>query len=99
MNTKMSIQGRSELVAAIRLKYKQSDQKAKKSLLDGLIAATGFQRKYAIALLNKGSSVKVKLAKTRSGRKATYDKAVECALIQLWQVTNQICAGSVIFLL
>lgn len=92
MNTKMSIQGRNELVAAIRLKYRQSDRKTKNELLNGLIAATGFQRKYAIALLNK-ISVNTKSGKIRrQGRKATYDKSVQSALIKLWQASNQICA-------
>lgn len=97
MNTKMSIQGRNELVAAIRLKYRQSDRKTKNDLLNGLVAATDFQRKYAITLLNK-ISVNTKSGKiTRQGRKATYDKSVQSALIELWQASNQICAKRLVF--
>ena len=87
---KMSLQSRRELIASVRAKYKQSNWKEKGKILDGVIAATGYQRKYAINLLNS-AEVKQKL-NARRGRKPKYNNEVQAALITVWRTANEICA-------
>jgi len=94
MGSNLSIQARRELIENIRLKYHRSDWQTKRSLLNGFIAATGYQRKYAISLLNKSSAKQQQVQGI--GRKPIYDEAVQQALIQLWRVANQICAKRLI---
>jgi len=45
------LSSRRALVANVRLKYKNADWQAKTKILDGFIAASGYQRKYATYLL------------------------------------------------
>jgi hypothetical protein len=58
-------------------------------LLDGLIAASGYNRKYAIALLNRAPQEHVPAARNRS---RVYGKDVQVALKQIWIAANCICA-------
>lgn len=85
----MSAQLRRELTDHIRSKYKHSNSSEKHSILDGFIAATGYQRKHAIHLLNQ--SADQALAKKYTGRKPIYDHIVREALIHLWEAANYIC--------
>jgi hypothetical protein len=50
---KMSLQTRKELIKKIRSKYHQASWVNKSKLLNGFIETTGYQRKYAIELLNR----------------------------------------------
>jgi len=90
MKTKISVQARRELTISVQLKYQKADWKTKNCLLNGFIAATGYQRKYAISLLNKSPANEQQT--NCIGRKPIYDDAVQRALVTLWQVANQICA-------
>lgn len=90
MISKLSLQARRELIETVQLRYQKSDWKTKSSILDGFIVATGYQRKYAISILNK-QIANEKTAK-RPGRQLIYTGAVKQALITTWQVANQICA-------
>ncbi|WP_292989810.1 hypothetical protein [Nitrosomonas sp.] len=47
----MSLIARRELQASIRRKYRYSSWTDKRKILDGFVAATGYERKYAIQLL------------------------------------------------
>ena len=88
--SKMSLQARKELISSVKVKYKKACWKAKSKILNGFIAATSYQRKYAICLLNapdfKDSG------KQQRGRTPKYDKAVQEALLIAWRATNQICS-------
>ncbi len=90
MGSKMSLQSRKEFIASIRLKYQGSHWKEKNKILDGLIAATGYQRKYAIGLLN--SSETKSTEKIQRKRTLKYNQPVQEALLTVWYAANQICA-------
>ena len=48
----MSLIARRALQASIRKKYRDASWADKRKLLDGVVAATGYERKYTIQLLN-----------------------------------------------
>jgi len=52
MQNRMSLQSRKELAHRVRERYNQADGKEKTKILNGLIASTGYGKKYAITLLN-----------------------------------------------
>ena len=49
----MSRQARRELVAAVRPRYHKADRSGKRTILDEFTAASGYQGKYPIAVLNE----------------------------------------------
>ena len=49
---RMSLRSRRERLDCVREKYNQASWREKIKILDGFIAATGHERKYAIHLLN-----------------------------------------------
>ena len=90
MTPKMSLHSRQELISIMKQNYQQSNWKGKIKALDGLIAATEYQRKYAIKLLNL-SAVKNKPI-TRRIRPLLYNEEIQRALTTVWHAANQICA-------
>jgi hypothetical protein len=90
----MSIQARKEMLTSIQIKYHAGNWKMKNKLLDGLIAATGYERKYAIKRLNSDVT-KAKQAK-KSGRPVRYDQSIVNILEILWHASNQICSKRLI---
>jgi len=48
----MSLSARRELLVSVRQKYLSANWTNKGKILDGFVAATGYERKYAIQLLN-----------------------------------------------
>ena len=89
MRSKMSLQVRRELISSVRVKYKQSAWKEKNTILNGFVAATGYQRKYAIKLLNG-----IMIAPSLKGKRKMepkYNQAVQTALIMAWRAANEIC--------
>lgn len=85
----MSINAKKELLFRMRRQYDQVDKKGKTEIIDALIAATGYHRKYLIAILGKPEE-SIKPAK-RSPRKE-YDADVQGALVSIWTAANQICS-------
>src|SRR5579883_2362212 len=53
MRPMMSFQARRELLVAIRPRYRKAQRKDKTAMLDEFVAATGYDRKYAICLLGQ----------------------------------------------
>ena len=49
----MSLHSRRELLAMVRPRYGNANRKDKRVILDQFAADAGYQRKYAIALLNR----------------------------------------------
>jgi hypothetical protein len=92
MRLKMSAKSRDELLAAIRPQYLESNLSNKNELLDGFVAATGYNRKYATTLLSKG----IQRTSYPKDRCRTYDKDVVEALITLWNTANRICSKRLI---
>lgn len=87
MRPRMSLKLRRELLQALRPDYHEASYSAKKQLLDGFIAATGYDRKYAIKLLNKA-----KPPTKRQKRKREFDDAFVIVLKELWIASNRICS-------
>ena len=48
----MSLSARKELLTSLRQKYRDSSWIDKGKILDGFVAATGYDRKHAIQLMN-----------------------------------------------
>jgi len=53
----MNLKTRREILSNIRNQYKESDWVGKTKLLDGFVAASGYDRKYAIKLLNSTEKI------------------------------------------
>jgi len=85
----MSLSARRELLESVRQKYLSVNWTNKGKILDGFVAATGYERKYAIQLLNN-TKPPVEPPKHRSSQK--YDEQVRQALIFVWRTANQICS-------
>jgi hypothetical protein len=92
MRLKMSAKARRELLLAIRTQYMEASWSEKKRLLDGLVAATGYNRKHALTLLSKG--VREQSWTRRRSRK--YNDEVVRALTELWKAANRICGKRLI---
>ena len=89
MGVDMSLQTRKELTASVKLKYSKASWQEKRELLNGFVAATGYQRKYAIRLLR--STQPPPAAKKKRGRKQKYGQDVKDALFTCYRVANHIC--------
>lgn len=87
MRSSMSLKSKRELLQALRPAYHEASYKQKKELLDGFIAATGYERKYATKLLNKAKPTTI-----RRNRKRQFDDAFVIVLKELWIASNRICS-------
>lgn len=89
----MSLKSRRELLLSLRPQYLNAPPRDKKKLLSGFVAATGYNRKYAVTLLSKG------INKTKEGkrkRKKKYDQAVVDALLIVWKAAYRVCSKRLI---
>ena len=89
MMKSMSLAARRELQASIRQKYRNASWADRSKLLDGFVAATGYERKYAIQLLNSAEMPALPRKRPASQQ---YDEQVRQALISVWGIANQICS-------
>ena len=85
----MSLTARRELLASIRHSYRNATWAEKGKILDGFVAATDYERKYASRLLSCGE-IAVSTKKRRSAQQ--YDEQVQQALIAIWCAANKICS-------
>ena len=53
----MNLETRRHILINIRNQYQRSDWLVKNKLLDGFVAASGYDRKYAIKLLNSTNEI------------------------------------------
>lgn len=84
----MTKQGKRELLKAVRPRYLKADKNNKSLILDEFVAATGYNRKYAISLLRNGLSRK---STNKSGRQRIYGNDVVAALVKVWEVCGNLC--------
>ena len=89
----MSLHSRRELLAVLKPRYRKASRVSKRQMLDEFTAATGYDRKYAIGLLNalpiaNGSRKEKRPRKTRP---KLYDSTVQNALQRLWDIENRPC--------
>ena len=90
----MSLQTRREIVQSILPKYRKASSVKKKSkLLDAFTATTGYNRKYAMWLLNHAEEVQHPPQRPRPRR---YGPEVQHALFLVWHAANRICAKRLI---
>jgi transposase InsO family protein len=85
----MSQTSKRELLAAVRPRYTLGHRAQKRQVLDELVAATGYHRKYAIQLLNHPPPGRVRL---RRASRIKYDGRVRAALETIWRAANGICS-------
>lgn len=89
----MSLKSRRELLLSLRSQYLNVPPREKKKLLNGFVAATGYNRKYAVTLLSKGISKK---KEGKRKRKKKYDQAVVDALLIVWKAAYRVCSKRLI---
>ena len=89
MNKLMSLAARRELLAGVRRNYREADWVEKGKILDGFVAATDYERKYASRLL---SSDEVSMPRKARPSAQQYDEQVRQAFIALWCAANKICS-------
>jgi hypothetical protein len=94
MEAKMSLQSRRELLNRVRARYLEAGRKEKSRILDEFLQATGYHRKYAVAVLqaDPGSTPNRRQRK----RASKYGEEVKAILIQVWLAANQICTKRLI---
>ena len=90
MTTGMNLARRREILAAYREQYAQSSRERRIELVDQFTAQTGYERKYALKLLNSRPTAENK--QTRSGRQRVYDEQVQEILVVAWRAANCICS-------
>jgi hypothetical protein len=88
MSDKISKQTRSELLEALRQRYRQAAKQDKGRILDEFTAVAGCHRKHAIRLLRANTPV---ANDAPIVARRTYDEAVRQALIVLWEAADRIC--------
>src|SRR5262245_33335742 len=92
MNKLMSLKSRHELLRSIGPRYRAARWKDKRLILDEFIAATGYHRKYAIAILRETNEPLFVADKKARRRPRQYTEAVKDALIVIWQAANRLCS-------
>ena len=94
MREGISLQTRRELLQHLLPQYREAATVKKKSkLLDAFTAATGYNRKYAMGLLNHA---KVEQSTPQRPRPRHYGPEVQHALFLVWHAANRICAKRLI---
>lgn len=89
----MTNQSRQEYLQSVRFRYHGATKQQKQAMLDEFCATSGYNRKYAIRLLNEEQKPSDRKEPARRGRKKTYDDPmIEQFLRDLWRATNLACA-------
>ena len=84
----ISLATRTEVLGAIRSRYREASKKDKSRMLDEFVAILGCHRKHAVRLL--GQSEEVATRTVQKGQRI-YDEAVRQALIVVWEASDRIC--------
>ena len=84
----MSQRSRREYLERVRPRYERAGRKYKKIILDEFCMNCGYERKYAIKLLNGSKEGR----KRPPGPKARYGKAEQEVLERIWRQAEQICS-------
>jgi hypothetical protein len=88
MDHKLSKEARSELLEALRNRYRGASRAAKALILDEVMDLASCHRKHAIRLLSgRGQTSSARILVHRR----VYDDAVREALIILWEAADRIC--------
>ncbi len=96
MRLKMSKSGRREVLLSLQPQYRQASWGQKQGLLDGFVAATGYDRKYAIGLLNRD----VAEVPYKRDRKRLYGNDIREVLLEIWRKAgNRLCSKRLVAIL
>jgi hypothetical protein len=85
----MSQKSKYELLEAIHSRYLKANKKGKTKIIDEFVAATGYHRKYALRILNRGPQ---RIKGKRKGRTAIYRGEVKEVLENIWEICGRICS-------
>lgn len=88
----MGNSSRKEYLAAIRMRYRRAGRRGKATILDEFCAVCGYNRKYAIRILNKTG----RSGRRRPGPRPFYDGPVLVHLKALWLATDQMCSRKLV---
>jgi len=92
MVTIMGKTSRNEYYQSIRERYKKSDKHRKKYILNEFCKICGYNRKYAIRLLNNNGSENQERQKRPGRRKKYYKQRVIEFILQTWLSTHHLCS-------
>ena len=79
---------KTEVLRAIRNRYREASKKDKSRMLDEFVAMAGCHRKHAVRLLRQGDKPTEQAA---SKGQRIYDEAVREALTVVWEASDRIC--------
>jgi hypothetical protein len=85
----MTLKAKRELLKVLRPRYLKASKTEKGRMLDEFVAATGYNRKYAIHLLKNGLP---KRRKHKRRAQTIYTPDVVAALVQVWQASGRLCS-------
>ncbi len=94
MRSYMSFEAKRELLLQTRGRYREASRARRSVILDEFVAATGYERKYAIRLLR--SPVIPPPAPIKRPRERRYGREVGDALSVAWEAANRICSKSLV---
>jgi hypothetical protein len=85
----MSRRSKRELIEEVRSRYLKAKRSEKKLIMDELVAATGYHRKYATRILKHGWP---QGHGKKHGLPKVYQGEVVVALEQIWEICGRICS-------
>ena len=88
----MGIKSRYEYLKEILLRYKYATRTQKKNILDEFCTNCGYNRKYAIRLLNLKNRSRPQNVSKRGRKKFYHDPLIAQVLSDIWVVSNLACA-------
>jgi len=89
----MGTQTKNEYLQTIRPRYQIVSKSDKKKILDEFCITCGYNRKYAIRILNSTKPVNSPENLSKRGRKKIYQEVlISTVLIDIWKITNLPCS-------
>ena len=79
---------KTEVLRAIRSRYREASRKDKSRMLDEFVALIGCHRKHAVRLLRQDDKL---TARSVPKGQRIYDEAVREALTVVWEASDRIC--------
>jgi hypothetical protein len=86
----MPIEARRHYLIAIVERYKKANRRQKSAILSEFCEVCGYNRKYAILILNADPKESIK--RTKPGRRSKYDDVFAECLKTIWEATGRICS-------
>lgn len=87
----MTNMGKRELIAATKPRYLKADKKEKGRILDEFCQNAGYDRKYAIRILQAGYDYRRVTREGRKLRKKKYTSETMAAVIKVWELLEYPC--------